>query len=348
MNDGNTPLPSRKEGSSIARKSRKSAWIKRSLIALVLVLVLSGTAYGIYLYQVGMKNIDKMSIANNGIEVPEEEKADVKPLTILLLGLDSRENLGLMNTDVIMMLTLNPEKKTGTLVSLPRDTYVHPAGYREARKANQFYSIAKVNGYGEGEFGEVKTIFGDFFDIKPDYAVMINFKAFEDMIDALGGVNVYVDQDMKYVDNADGTNIDLKQGQQELNGKEALDFVRYRKSNRGTAPSSDFERNQRQQQVLSEMLNEAKSFSTTLVVDKLMNAVGDNVTTDMPSEQIKSFIKTYVGLTSNNIEYIPLEGSWRSPFIYLDEADVEQAKAKLKQQLNGETTPTPTETSPAE
>ena len=99
----------------------------------------------------------------------------------------------------------------------------------------------------------------EFFDVPIDYVVEIDFKAFEDIIDAFGGITVDVDMDMRYVDPTDGTNINLKKGRQLLDGKQALDFVRYRKSNDGTAESSDFERNMRQQQVISALVAKIKS-----------------------------------------------------------------------------------------
>lgn len=330
MNSELEPLPPRKSKKSRKRKGKR--WLI-FIFTIILLMVAAVVAYGAYLNSVAEENIDKISIVEN-VELPPEQKADQKPLTILLLGLDSRDNFGFMNTDVIMMLTLNPEHKEGTIVSIPRDTYIQPTGYQGGHKANSFYSMAKLNGYGEGEFGEVKMIFGEFLDVPVDYAVMINFNAFVDVIDALGGIDVYVDQDMRYVDSADGTNIDLKEGQQHLDGEDALDFVRYRHSNLGTAESSDFERNERQQRVLSAVIDQAKSISTAFILDDLMNALGDNMQTDMPQSQIKELIKTYLGISSNSIEYIPITGSWRSPYTYLDEEQLELAKSKLKAQLD--------------
>ncbi|CAM3433855.1 LCP family protein [Marinicrinis lubricantis] len=331
------PLPPR-GGNKAVKKSKpkkRGKTVLKYVLIIFILLLLSAGAYAGYLWYKANQVLDDITV-NNAKDATEEEMASVKPMTILLLGLDSREGLGLMNTDVIMALTMNPETKSATLVSIPRDTYIHPSGYSEGWKANAFYSIAKNNGYGEGEFGEVKTIFSEFLDIEMDYAVLINFEAFKDVVDALDGVYVEVDQDMRYVDTVDGTDINLKAGWQTLDGQDALDFVRYRKSNRGTGASSDQERNQRQQQVLSAIIDKIKSPTVVLSAGGLLDAVGDNVKTDLPKNQIIDIIQTYAGISSNNIEYIPLEGRWVSPYIELDPVKFEEAKQKLKQRLQAD------------
>jgi anionic cell wall polymer biosynthesis LytR-Cps2A-Psr (LCP) family protein len=153
------------------------------------------------------------------------------------------------------------------------------------------------------------------------------------VVDALGGVEVDVDMRMKYTDTADGTNIDLQKGVQVLSGDKALDFVRYRKSNDGKNMSSDFDRNKRQSQVIGALTDKMKSFGGVTKMGSVIEAVGNNLTMDMPSKEIKNMMTTYLGISRNDITFIPLEGTWRSPYVYLDDAKLEEARAALKAKM---------------
>jgi anionic cell wall polymer biosynthesis LytR-Cps2A-Psr (LCP) family protein len=138
---------------------------------------------------------------------------------------------------------------------------------------------------------------------------------------------------MRYVDHADGTNINLKKGEQTLTGQQALDFVRYRKSNDGTRQSSDFERNDRQSRVLGAILDKLKSLDGVARLGNVIAAVGGNMRTDIPEAQIQNLMKTYFGLSRDHVRFIALEGTWRSPYVYLDDAKLEEAKLALKEEL---------------
>lgn len=326
-----TTPPSRLE--RFSRKKREP-WVYLYWVAgLLLLACIATVVYVIHLSGQRFDEVlDQISEAD-GKEISAEESAKVKPLAILLLGIDARPQLASLNTDVIMAIAVNPETKAGTVVSIPRDTYI-PAtmGFR-ANKANAFYANFYVDDK-DTAMDKIKQLFGDLLGIRFDYAVTVNFQALVDVVDALGGVDVYVDMDMRYVDRADGTNINLKKGQQVLDGKQTLDFVRYRKSHNGsTAESSDFERNQRQQQVIKAILNKLMTPSGMTKINSLIEAVGNNVRTDMPKEQIKDFITTYMSIDMNNVNMIPLEGTWKSPYIYLKDGEWDRASQALQETL---------------
>lgn len=315
------------------KKSRLKSAMKIALIA-VLIIGLAALAFATYTYLNVENTLDQID-SGTEVEVPKEERASQKPLTILLLGLDSRPETGTLNTDVIMIASFNPADKSVSLVSLPRDTYVKVDGWK-GRKANGFYSVL-YNDNKDTLFDEIKPIYSEFMDVPIDYVTVIDFKTFEDIVNELGGITVHVDQDMHYEDPTDGTHIDLKEGTQELDGDQALDFVRYRHSNRGETPeSSDLERNQRQQAVISAMVSKLKSFNALFKVNGILDAIGNNIRTDIPNQQLKSLIKTYATVSNDKIEYIPIEGVWQSPYVYLDEAQFEAAKAALRRQLSSD------------
>lgn len=337
--------------SELSRKqnhnTKMSRWKKpskqRIVVIIFLIFIISLCTWGIYTFlqfNAALKEMTtttdpvKKDVYGNEIKKPDKKQ----PITMLILGLDSRGNIGVMNTDVIMAATLNPTTKSAAIVSIPRDTYVKVEGYR-GRKANAFYAlVAQLERQNQLESGdantEIKRIFSDFLETPIDYVVTINFKTLEAVIDGLGGVEIDVDMDMRYVDTADGTNINLKKGLQVLDGKNTLDFVRYRQPNPGpgaTAPSSDFERNQRQQQVIQAVVSKLKTFNAVLKIGDIFSAASTHIKTDLSRSEIFEMIKTYAGISNDKIKYIPIEARWQSPYMYPDEDKFEEAKRALQQ-----------------
>lgn len=309
---------------------------------LVLAAVLLIGWFVVDLFFKADKAIGVISLPTKNVEVPAEESVKVKPTAVLLLGLDSREKTGTMNTDVIMVAAMNPETKKVTVVTVPRDTKIEQSGYAQ-HKANSYYAnfyheaLKTTDDKEEAKLqalDKMKTMFGRYFGIDIKYASIINFQGFADVVDALGGVEVDVDMDMRYVDNADGTNINLKKGLQELNGEQALDFVRYRKSNDGKNMSSDFDRNRRQGEVLGEIVDRLKSLGGATKLGSVIEAVGGNMRTDIPESEIKQLMFTYFGLTRSDVEFMPLEGKWISPYVHADEQSLADTRQALRAQLS--------------
>lgn len=323
------------------RAKKKNYWPRRIMVALLVVLI--GVAgYAGYLVYVAKSALDDITTdADPTTVVAPENSVKVKPVALLLLGMDTREQTKSLNTDVIMVAALNPKTKSAVVVSIPRDTMIQLSGYK-IRKANAYYSRfitqEREDGLATKEAEQaakkdVRNLFGKFFGIPIQYTSTINFQGFSDVVDALGGVTVDVDMDMHYVDNADGTNIDLNKGRQKLMGDDALDFVRYRKSNDGKNMSSDFDRNRRESQVLGEITDKLKSFSSFTKIGNVIRAVGDNMRMDIPSGEVQNLLKTYYGISKENVTFMPLDGTWKSPYVYVDEAKLQAAKDALQAKL---------------
>lgn len=329
----------RPEGGRSRKKMRKRG--RRPLarllgLALLTVVIAVGGAIGyVYIQADGMLH----AMSNGGLPAADDgHNAGKEPTAMLLLGLDSRERGGTLNSDVIMVAAFHPQTGRATVVSLPRDAPMKPDGYRE-RKANAFYSVAYRSD--KQQYGAmVKQWFGDYFGIRIDYMTVVDFRAFEEVIDAMGGLWLDVDMDMCYIDNADGTNISLTAGYQQLTGKQALDFVRYRHSTnkcaKRTAESGDAERNERQQQVVAAVLDNMISWKGLLSVGRVFDAAGANVATDMPPAQAKKFMLANAMLRSGGIEFITLTGQWRSPYVVIGKDQLADARARLQATLAGE------------
>ncbi|WP_178023139.1 LCP family protein [uncultured Paenibacillus sp.] len=328
-----------KKGSAPRKKSSGVKRFFKFVLTLMIIGVIGVGLYAGYLFYTADQVIDATGTAD---EVAPEQSAKVKPITMLLLGTDYRPETGTHLSDVMMVVAMNPDTKSATVVSLPRDTKLDLDGYK-TNKINAFYPnfLAAEKKTGISAMQEMKTMMSKFFDIDIDYVTVLNFQGFRDVVDALGGVDVNVDANMCYRDTADGTDINLKQGAQHLNGEDALGFVRYRKSNCSprTKGSDDFDRNRRQNEVLHALIDQAKSLNGVMGAGKVIESVGKNMDTDLESKQMKNMIQAYWSISKENVDFMPVTGDWKSPYVYLHEDELEAAKQALKNQIAGVPTP---------
>ncbi|CAM3649258.1 LCP family protein [Cohnella lubricantis] len=265
-------------------------------------------------------------VTASGSEAPDDSE---RPITFLLAGIDNREGSGgTLNTDVLMLAALNPKTHAASLLSLPRDLQVKPETI-STHKANYYYAYF-YNQDKESAMASTKQMYSDLLHFPIDHMVMINFDGLRKLVDALGGVTVDVDMDMRYRDDADGTDIDLKQGVQTLDGDQTLDFVRYRKSNEGTQQSSDIARNARQQQVLSQIADKLATFQGITQWYNVLDIVGDNVKTDIPENLLRDWMSDYKAMKPDQIQMLPLETHWDSPYIYANEDSLREALNTLR------------------
>ena len=281
------------------KKKRKLKGIFRRILFLLLLILLVVAGYFGYLFYKAnnvanqtYEEIDRSKIPNH-----RQEKIKVKedPFTVLLIGVDDTEG-GLGRSDVLMLVTVNPKTKDISLISIPRDsrTYIPELGRKD--KINHSYS----NG---GVTSTIETV-TEMLDIPIDYYVTTNFQGFEDVVDSLGGITV----DVLFTFKAQLTG-SLKwktyyEGKMELNGNEALAYVRMRKSD----PLGDFGRNERQKEAVKEIVKKATSLTSFTKIDNVLDDIGSNVKTNIPSREFLSFIQLYASLKDTEIQSIKLEG----------------------------------------
>ena len=170
-------------------------------------------------------------------------------INILVMGIDQRENEeGPWRTDTMLVLTLDPVSMSGGMLSIPRDLWVPIPGYEEGR-INQAHFFGEAYDYpGGGPALAVKTVQYNI-GVPIHYYGRFNFTAFEEMVDLIGGIDVYVEEeinDSAYPDEAYGYDpLHIPAGWQHLDGEMALKYARTRHSLGG-----DFDRAERQQQVV--------------------------------------------------------------------------------------------------
>jgi LCP family protein required for cell wall assembly len=250
----NDELPKR-----ILRKRRNSSR-QKIMILFGVLFILSGLFGFVFGMLTPTKNIGDL-LSPNFMAQPAKGE-----LNLVLFGIDDVDETH--RTDTILWLNINTNDKTITMMSVPRDTLVPIPGH-DYDKINAAYA------YGSTEL-TLKTL-SDFIGIKPDKYVVLGYKGFEKIIDAIGGVNINVDKSMHYVDNYAHFTIDLNPGMQHLSGLQSLEYVRFRHDALG-----DIGRMRRQQEFLLAVKNQL--FSSPAMIAKIpdiLKVVLDNVQTDM-------------------------------------------------------------------
>ena len=257
-------------------KKKKSNW-KTALIALLLLILWGVGAVGGYV-------LSSMYIAPKVEEPPVSDDPDAEMMTrmkgsynILAVG---KDKVGL-NTDTIMVAHIDTENDVLNILSVPRDTMSNVKRY--VKKINAAYGV----GGGKGNIDNLKKELTMLLGIQIDRYVVVNLDAFEQAIDAMGGVTIDVPQDMKYKDPYQDLMINISKGPQTLNGNQAVGFVRFR---HGYA-NGDLGRIEAQQLFIEALINQCKSPSIVNKIPELAAIVKENMDTDMTVQEIIWFAK---------------------------------------------------------
>lgn len=146
-----------------------------------------------------------------------------KRVTVLLAGVDEREE-DLGRADTLLVAFLNPRHYRVALLAIPRDLRVDLPCDGLAPKINHAYAC-------EGGMETVKEVVEELIDAPIDYYAKANFQGFQDVVDELGGVDIEVEDYMKYDDNWGNLHVDFEPGRYHMDGYDAMCFVRYRQPN---------------------------------------------------------------------------------------------------------------------
>lgn len=179
-------------------------------------------------------------------------------VTILVMGLDYRdwEGEGPSRTDTMMLVTMDPVSRTAGMLSIPRDLWVNIPGF-DYGKINTAYFLGELYNLDGGGPGLAIQTVENLLGIDINYYAQIDFGAFENFIDEIGGVDVEVPYDMSVDPIGPGNTVNLTQGSQHLDGPTALAYAR----NRDTI-GSDFDRADRQQQVVMAIFDKVTSLGS--------------------------------------------------------------------------------------
>lgn len=248
-----------------------------------------------------------------------------RPLVYLIGGIDSQD-VSSGRTDSLMLAVLDASDKKMSLLSIPRDLYVDIEGHGKT-KINAAYSYGGIN--------LTKKTVSNLFGVPIDQYVTIDFKGFEDLVDALGGIEIYVEKDLRFHDRISNKYFELSEGLQTLDGFQALNYARFRKDAEG-----DYGRMRRQQEVVSQIISETVSVKNITKIDDVADALGDNVKTDVPFKNISSLALKYIGFNTTDTGTIKLESTPQMingvSYVVASDAQIEATKEELKKLLKGE------------
>ena len=256
----------------------RKAW-KRTLLT-VLGLVIVALALGGWKIYETYHELDQMqkpkdqSLFSQFTEKPEEKPPEwtgTERVNILLMGGDARglRKGEVPRSDSMMVASFDPVTKEAHLFSILRDTYVSIPDHGKER-INAAIALGGPN-------LAMKTV-GNLLGLDIQYYVYVDFQGFIKLVDAIGGVDFYVEKNMHYTDAADDHKFDinLKKGQQHLDGEHALQYVRFRHD-----AMSDFTRTERQRAFLGAIADKLKSgwnlFKLPDILDKINPYIETNL-----------------------------------------------------------------------
>lgn len=281
------------------RKARTKKVVRIFLTIGIVSFLVFGTLIGYFFIKLANVSSNTHEELDRG-EKSEKREEIVTPLknniSILFLGVDSRDDDLSGRTDAMLLATFNRDKGTIKLLSIPRDSLVEIPGRTYRDKINHAHSFGGVD-------LAVETV-EKWLDVPVDYYVKLNFVSFIEIVDALGGIEVDVPFTFSEMDSHDRPNaITLYEGTQTLNGEEALAFARMRKKD----PRGDLGRGDRQQEVIKAIIKKGATFSSITKYGDVFNSLEEHLAMNLTFGDIISFHSYASSL--NNIESLYLEGA---------------------------------------
>jgi LCP family protein required for cell wall assembly len=210
-------------------------------------------------------------------------------LNVLILGYQSDE----ATTDTVVLAHLDVGRQTATLVSIPRDTWVPVPG-------QGFTKINAAYAYG-GAHMTARVTAKLMGGIPIDAIVALQPEGAATLVDAMGGLDVNVDEDMEYDDNNSGLHIHLRKGEQHLWGSQVAGYVRFRHDS-----TSDFGRMRRQQQVLKLILDQLSEPQNWAKLPKILVVARKEVNTTLNNKQLVSLLTIYRNVPDDNVRSFTL------------------------------------------
>ena len=259
----------------------------------------------------------QQDLAKSNMRLPEL----TRPVNILLLGIKvltsdleeypHDEYLGyhaLVNSfkglsDTMLLVRFDPKDQKLTLLSIPRDTrtYVEDRGLTKINAANYYGGPAK----------SAKAVSELLGGVGIDRYIRVNVQGVEKLIDALGGVKVHVPRDMKYQDDSQHLYINLKEGEQHLNGDQALQFMRFRYDNLG-----DIGRVQRQQILMRAFMEQSVNVKTLSRLPKILSVIQSHIDTNLSVEELVALMNFATKIRRPNVQMLMVPGEFSNPKEY--------------------------------
>lgn len=305
--------------------TKKTFFIKLILWIIFTVLFIGATYGSFFIWKINkMENKIKIN-QNNNISLLDTAKSlalsdrqinlkqsQKNRINILLLGIAGTNKPGQNLTDTLMIVSINTKTNQLAMLSIPRDLYVDIPDANFKSKINSVYQYGleqSPDDIGKAIEPIEKTI-KNITSLDIDYWAVMNFDGFRQVVDSIGGINITNKRDI-YDSHYPGPNysyetFQLKKGFHHLDGATALKYARMRHDD----PEGDFGRAKRQQQVLQAIKNKLFSTGTllnALTINKLFDALGNNLKTNIKLSEFDDFLKLSRKLDTNNITNVVID-----------------------------------------
>ena len=310
-NSGGGKKPSGKRKRTKAPLTRKQKITRTVILSVVGVIALAAVAAAVW-WTSSVRAPDPIKKPNdttiidpdNGDE-PEMDMGDrvADYFTFVVGAVDEDQT----RTDALMVVGFDTKTKKINILNIPRDTMSNVSRLGASRKINAAYGTKKGI---EQTKKEIQMVVG----FKPDYHIIVNFQGIADIVDAIGGVDYEIPFRMYYMDPSQNLSIDFKPGMRHLNGEEVVEFLRWRKNNGGVKTGDpnytggDEERIDKQQEFLKYLAAQVLQPSNIPNVQKIANAVFENVKTDLTAGNMIWMGMQAMGTPSENIQMHKLPG----------------------------------------
>lgn len=299
-------------------------WVPARLLLIALPIAMLGTAAGVMLYAA------THSGTFTGSAVVRRPVGGARPfgwplrlerrVNVLLIGVDvtlneRRQVEPFSRSDTLMLVSFDPARNRISALSIPRDTYaVIPR--LGAEKINAAYAVG-------GPSLAIQTV-EDLLGVPVHYYVKLGPASFAHIIDALGGIEIDVEKDMKYTDTWADLHIDLKKGRQVLSGEQAMQYVRFRND-----LESDIGRVRRQQQVLRTILQKLKTPGVVLSAPRLLRAFMQNTQTNLSAGELMALglFARHLGAADIHTATPPAEVG--PTYVFLYDASLQELVAEM-------------------
>ena len=290
-------------------KKRKG---KKGLKILLIIMLLLLIGIGWFTYKTIRNGGGLSGMLATVVGHDENTKKDLKEIKVLVLGVST--DLDSELTDTIMVASYNPNTQKANLLSIPRDTFTGKNS-KKAIASQKINSLYNINRTPEKTLAAINELTG--LDIK--YYVVVKTEALIKLVDAIGGVTFNVPIDMKYDDPTQDLHINLKAGEQVLNGDKAEQLLRWRHSNNikgvgmTTYPSEygndDFGRMRTQRDFIIATLKQTLKPSNIFKIGQILEIAHENVETNVELSVAKDYIPYAVELDTENITSATLPGT---------------------------------------
>ncbi len=224
-----------------------------------------------------------------------------KRQNILFLGVDSNnDNVADVwqgtRTDTIILVNIDPKTKSVNALSIPRDSKVYLPRNAGINKINAAHAIGGID--------MIKETVEDTLGVHIDKYIMVHDSAVKEIINAMGGIDIYVEKPMHYNDYAGNLHINLSRGEHHLSGEEAVGYLRFRHDALG-----DIGRTQRQQWFMRGLIEALKSPETITKIPDIINVARQYIKTDLSVYELSQYAAMAKHIDMSKIEIAMLPGA---------------------------------------